>query len=95
VLWEPEHAGAALLEGIVTLKTGARAARLRRDDVTLVKPLGADEIAAFEALKGQRIVVDREGGIARDPASSDRTDQAAEDTRDRLIFKTVRRLLGR
>jgi hypothetical protein len=95
VLWEPEHAGAASLEGIVTLKTGARAARLRRDDVMLVKPLGADEIAAFEALKGQRIRVDREGGVTRDPAEDGRADQAAEDALDRVLFKTVRRLLGR
>jgi hypothetical protein len=92
-LWEREDAGAASLEGLVTLKTGACAALLRRDDVMLVKPLGADEIAAFEALKGQRIIVDREGGVTRDPAEGGRKDQAADDAP--VIFKTVRRLFSR
>jgi hypothetical protein len=68
---------------------------LRRDDSVLVKPLGADEVAAFEALKGQRIIVDGEGGIAGDFAEGGRMDPAAEGARDQGLFKTVRRLLGR
>jgi hypothetical protein len=64
LVWEPEHAGPATLERLVTLRNGARGAVLRRESTLMVKLCNDGDVAALEALQGKPVAVASDGQIS-------------------------------
>jgi hypothetical protein len=63
LVWEPEYAGPATLERLVTLRNGARAAVLRRETTLMVKVCHEGDVAALEALQGKPVTVASDGQV--------------------------------
>jgi hypothetical protein len=64
LVWEPEHAGSATLERLVTLRNGARAAVLRCETAMMVKPCDDGDVVALEALQGKLVTVASDGQVS-------------------------------
>jgi hypothetical protein len=64
LVWEPEHAGPATLERLVTLRNGARAAVLRSETTLMVKLCDDGDVAALEVLQGKLVTVDGDGQVS-------------------------------
>jgi hypothetical protein len=73
LVWEPEYAGPATLERLVTLKNGARAAVLRRETAMMVKLCDDGDVAVVETLQGKPIIVEGDGQVALRTASPTKT----------------------
>jgi hypothetical protein len=64
LVWEPEHAGPAILEGLVSLRNGAPAAILRRETTMMVKTCDDGDVPTLKALLGKPVTVAVDGQVS-------------------------------